>query len=113
MGRYEPSTQFHTWQRIIINLRTQSNIESTKWLISQLLPKNLPIPLKWKRGNPITSVSAVKVRNSPSVMLFIKTHPLALSCTRQRKQKKCIFVVANLLPVNPFVMERTQKFRNI
>ncbi len=29
------------------------------------------------------------------------------------KTKKCIFVVANLLPINLFVMERIQKFSNI
>jgi len=78
-----------------------------------LLLKKLPIPLKWKRENPIIGVSAVKVKNSPSVTLPIKAHPLALSCTRQRKQKKCIFVVASSHPINLFVMERTQKYRNI
>ena len=82
-------------------------------MINLLLPKNLLIPLKWKRENPITGVSAVKVKNNPSVMHPTKVHPFALSCTKQRKQKKCIFVVANLLPINLFVMERTQKFRNI
>ncbi|SVC76758.1 uncharacterized protein METZ01_LOCUS329612, partial [marine metagenome] len=63
--------------------------------------------------NPITGVSAVKARNNPSVMHPIKAHPLALLCTRQRKQKKCIFVVASIPPINLFVMERTQKFSNI
>jgi len=61
--------------------------------------------LKWRRENPITGVSAVKARNSPSVMPPTKALPLALSCTGQRKQKKCIFVGANLLPINPFVTE--------
>ena len=32
--------------------------------------------------------------------------------TRLQKQKKCIFVDVNQLPINPFVMERIQKFRN-
>jgi hypothetical protein len=69
--------------------------------------------LKWKRENPIIGASAVKVKNNLSVTLLIKAHPFALLCTRQRKQKKCIFVDANLHLTNPFVMERTQKFRNI
>jgi len=77
------------------------------------LPENPLIPLKWRRENPITGVSAVKARNNPSVMPPTQALPLALSYTRLQKQKKCIFVDANLLPINTFVMERIQKFRDI
>jgi CDGSH-type Zn-finger protein len=37
-------------------------------------------------------------------------HPVVYKAT---ETKKCIFVDANLHLINPFVMKRTQKFRNI
>ena len=80
--------------------------------IKPVIAQKSPYPIEVERENPITGVSAVKARNNPSVMPPTKALPLALSYTRLQKQKKCIFVDVNLLPINPFVMERIQKFRN-
>ena len=72
--------------------------------IKPVIAQKSPYPIEVEEGKSIISASAVKVKNNLSVTLLIKAHPFTLSCTRQRKQKICISVDANLLPINPFVM---------
>ena len=71
-----------------------------------------PYPIEVEKGTSYYWCQCGQSKKQPSVILLIKAYPLTLSCTEQRKQKKCIFVVANLLPINRFVMEPIQKFKN-
>jgi hypothetical protein len=80
--------------------------------ITPVIAQKSPYPIEVEKGKSYCA-SVVKVRNNPSVTLLIKTHPFALSYTKKRKQKKCIFVDANLHLTNLFVMVHIQKFRNI
>ena len=81
--------------------------------IKPVIAQKFPYPIEVEEGKSYYWCQCGQSKKQPFCDVSHKDTSFRPMVYKAIKIKKCIFVVANLLPINLFVMERTQKFRNI